>query len=106
MDSVVAGQILALFITVPPFLQVCQLAPQIWSWVINLSWIACCWRRRRRVKQSAPTGEPDLSYEAVNYKPLENPVLLEGQSGQLYEERQEMQASAMRLEPNRYYGAW
>jgi len=93
-------QILALFIAVPPFLQVCQVVPQIWSWFINLTWIACCWRRKGRGEQSAPLSRSDLSNDTIHYVGL--PVLPEGRNSHFYGGTQE---SAMGLEPNRYLGA-
>ena len=68
-------QILALFIAVPPFLQVCQLVPQLWPWFINLTWVACCWKRKRGAKRSASMEKLGLSYETVDYTQLENPEL-------------------------------
>jgi hypothetical protein len=99
------AQILSLFIAVPPFLQVCQLAPQLWLWAINLTWIACCWRRKRRGGKSVPAGEPDIPNKSLYYTDLEGSVLLEGRDGRFYEGREEMQRLVMIPEPNRYSGS-
>jgi len=98
-------QILALFIAVPPFLQVCQLIPQIWPWFINLTWVTCCWKRKREAKQLTLMEEPDPSYTMAYYTQLEDPVSSEVRNSQFDEGRKESQGSGMRLGPNRYYGS-
>jgi len=33
------GQVLAVFVAVPPFIQVCKLAPRLFHWFYNLTWL-------------------------------------------------------------------
>ncbi|KAF9782943.1 hypothetical protein BJ322DRAFT_1073515 [Thelephora terrestris] len=83
------GQILAFFIAVPPLLQVCQLAPQLWSWIINLAWITWCCRRRGKKPRSPHKSD---SYETVCA--IGSGLSEDGSRGK------EIRASDFSLEPN------
>jgi len=97
------GQVLALFIAVPPFLQVCKLLPQLWSWIINLPWIACCRRRPRRTTPDF-TEKIDLSLEATYYTHPESRTSPEG-IGRFPEGEQEMRESVVLPNPDQHHEA-
>ena len=92
------GQIFALLIVVPPFLQVCQIVPQLWSWITNLAWVVrCCGRRHPGDKHAKIHKQV---FETEGSVDLENPTVRESESGQSHEGEREFKASpAPKIQP-------
>ncbi|KAJ6584093.1 hypothetical protein DFH09DRAFT_1308794 [Mycena vulgaris] len=42
------GQLLALFVTIPPLIQLCLLLPQLWLWFVDLTWVRLLTCRRNK----------------------------------------------------------
>jgi len=57
------GQVLAMFVAVPPMLEVIELCPRVLAWFSNLCWVRFITRRRQRGQgPELPEPEPAFSY--------------------------------------------
>ncbi|KAJ7442157.1 hypothetical protein B0H11DRAFT_2251599 [Mycena galericulata] len=76
------GQLLAIFVTVPPFIQLCLILPRLWPWFLDLAWVRYISRRQDapyRGKRpddgsSLPMQEGDLSSAGLLAKTEGMPV--------------------------------
>jgi len=54
------GQVLALFVAIPPVLEIVKLIPDLWYWFLDLTWIRRI-SRRPKSRRSTSDGESLLS---------------------------------------------
>lgn len=63
-------QVLAVFVAVPPMIEVAHSAPQLWRWFINLRWIRFITRRPAR-KASSPEEMGTSEAEFIDWQQSE-----------------------------------
>ncbi|KAJ7353538.1 hypothetical protein DFH08DRAFT_857038 [Mycena albidolilacea] len=68
--SATYGQLLAIFVTVPPFIQLCIILPRIPNWFIDLAWVRLLTGRRNQPFRSArPQDESALPMQQGPHDP-------------------------------------
>ena len=94
------GQILTLLVSIPPFIQVCQIVPQLWLWITNLTWVV--WRCRKRRPRENPAEIHGQAFEVEAFGDLENPTS-RSESAKSHKGELEIKASSAGLQPNLDY---
>jgi len=61
--SLTFGQVLTVFVTVPPMIEVARLVPALWRWFINVHWVRyITGRRAPKVLSPEETGSPATEF--------------------------------------------